>query len=332
MAASHRRILALLSFFAFLACGQALAQKPAGLPGGYPSKPVKVTIGAAPGGGTDILGRLVFGKLGEVWGSSFVLENMASGLGGVLALEATSKAPADGYTLLVTTGSSFLSAAFASQPTVDVRKAIAPIAQFTVACLIVAYNPSQPYNNLKEFIAYAKANPGKVNYGISGLGSSAHLSGELMQHMANFKMTAVPYKGAGQSVIDAVGGRIELVIGSVTALAPYVKSGKLKSLGITSGVRMPSVPDFHTLAESGIPGFDYAGWFGAVAPAGIPQPIALALNQGIQRVINLQDMQQTLLKGGSDPVTGSMEQFRATMLNSLEKTDIVLKATGLKLE
>ena len=332
MAASHRRILALLSFFVFLACGQALAQKPAGLPGGYPSKPVKVTIGAAPGGGTDILGRLVFGKLGEVWGSSFVLENMASGLGGVLALEATSKAPADGYTLLVTTGSSFLSAAFASQSTVDVRKAIAPIAQFTVACLIVAYNPSQPYNNLKEFIVYAKANPGKVNYGISGLGSSAHLSGELMQHMANFKMTAVPYKGAGQSVIDAVGGRIELVIGSVTALAPYVKSGKLKSLGITSGVRMPSVPDFHTLAESGIPGFDYAGWFGAVAPAGIPQPIALALNQGIQRVINLQDMQQTLLKGGSDPVTGSMEQFRATMLNSLEKTDIVLKATGLKLE
>jgi len=332
MAALHRRFLTGLSFIAVLVCTPALAQKPAGLPGNYPAKPVRVLIGAAPGGGTDILGRLVFGKLGEVWGTPFVLENMVSGLGGVVALEATAKAPADGHTLLVTTGSSFLSAAFNAQSSFDVRKAIAPIAQLTVASLIVAYNPNQPYNNLKEFIAYARANPGKINYGISGVGSSAHLSGELMQHMANFRMTAVPYKGAGQSVIDAVGGRIELVIGSVTALAPHVKSGKLKSLGVTSAVRMPSVPDFHTLAESGIPGFDYAGWFGAVAPAGIPQPIALALNQGIQRVINLPEMQQTLLKGGSDPVTGSMEQFRATILNGLEKTEIVLKATGLKLE
>ena len=306
-------------------------QKPAGLPGNYPSKPVRVIISSTPGGGADFLGRLIFGKLGEQWGNSFNAENLATGVGGILAMETTMKAPPDGYTLLVTSSSSYINAAFVAPVTWDVRKSLTPISPMTLSTLALGIATGLPYNNLKEMIAHAKANPGKINYGVPGIGSSPHLNGELVQHLAGFKMTVIPYKGTGQALIDALAGRLDAVFGSVTALTPHVRSGKIKLIGVTSQGRVPSAPEFITLNEAGLKDYDYSGWFGIVGPANMPAPLVNALNEGITKVINLPDVQAALLKNGADPMTSTPAQFRTTILAGLDKTEVVLKATGLKL-
>lgn len=311
--------------------GTAQAQKPAGLPGNYPSKPVRVIISSTPGGGADFLGRLIFGKLGEMWGSPYNSENIATGVGGILAMEITMKAPPDGYTLLVTSSSSYINAAFVAPVSWDVRKALTPISPMTLSTLAMGIANGLPYSNLKELIAYAKAHPGEINYGVPGIGSSPHLNGELMQHLAGFKMTVIPYKGTGQSLVDVLAGRLHAAIGSVTALTPHVRSGKVKLIGVTSLNRVPSAPEFITLNEAGLTGYDYAGWFGIAGPANMPQPLVNALNQGITRAINLPEVQAALLKNGADPMTATPEQFRATIASGLDKTVAVLKATGLKL-
>ena len=307
--------------------GTALAQKPPG----YPAKPVRVIISSVPGGGADFLGRLVFTRLGQSWGATFNAENIATGVGGILAMETTLKAPADGYTLLVTSSSSYINAAFAAPVSWDVRKAFAPVSPMTVSTLMVAAATNTPYANLKEMIAWAKAHPGEINYGVPGIGSSPHLTGELMQHQAGFKMTVVPYKGTGQSVVDTLAGRLPLIIGSLTAITPHAKAGKVRVIGVTSYHRAPSAPDFLTLHEAGLTDYDYSGWFGIVAHGNTPAALVQALNQGITQVINQPETQAAMLKNGADPLTGTPEQFRSTILNALGRTEAVLKATGLKL-
>ena len=320
--------VAILSL-SFLAHAQ---QKPAGLPGNYPSKPVRVLISAAPGGGADFSGRTVFTKLGERWGTTFLPDNSMAGAGGLIAMEAGAKAAPDGHTLLITSGSTYIAATFTGKFDFDTRKAYSPIAQFTTGAVLVGAYPGEPYNNLKDMIAYAKANPGKLSYGATGVGSSLHLTGELIQNMAGIKMQHIPYKGTGQSVIDAISGRIQLVIGSTTALIPHVRAGKIKTLGITSANRLPSIPDQPTLAEMGLPGFDYTSWFGVVGPAGMNPAIVNALNTEINRILDTPEMTKMFLDQGTDLMTGTPEQFRGTILGTLDKTEKVLKATGLKLE
>lgn len=307
-------------------------QKPIGLPGNYPTKPVRVIISSAPGGGADFLGRTVFGKLSEQWGTPFHAENLSSGVNGIRAIDATVKAAPDGYTLLVTTSATFLSAAFVSNPAYDIRTATSPIAQFSSSPLLVGVHPGQPYSNIRELVAYAKNRPGEISYGVPGIGSGAHLGGELIGYMTGIKMTVIPYKGAGQAVIDALAGRIPIVIGSTAALVTHVRNGKLKSLGISSANRVPTMPDQHTLNESGLPGYEYTGWFGVVGQAALPSPIVMALNQEINRIINTPETMKALTAAGADPLTGSPQQFRATILSALEKAGTVIKATGIKLE
>lgn len=283
--------------------------KPAGLPGGYPHKPVRVIVSAAPGGGADFLGRLILGKLREQWGSAFNLENMGTGVGGIPAMEITLKAPADGYFLIVTSSSSYLNAAFMAQVPWDVRKAFTLVSPLSLSTLLVAASMNTPFANLKELIAYAKANPNAISFGVPGMGSSPHLAGELMQYIAGFKMVPVPYKGTGQSVIDTIAGRVPLVIGSVTALAPHVRLGKIKAIGVTAAARAPSAPEFETLAEAGLAGFDYSDWFGIVGPPGMPQSIVSALNGGITRVINMPETRAPMLKNSADPLTARPRSF-----------------------
>jgi len=311
--------------------GIAQAQeRPANLPGGYPNKPVRVIVSAAPGGGADFLGRLIFGKLTELWGTTFAVENMGTGVGGIPAMEVTMKAPADGYTLLVSSSSSYINASYVAPVSWDVRKSLAPVSPMSLSTLMVGASMSMPYKNLKELIAHAKNNPNEVSYGVPGLGSSPHLAGELMQHMAGFKMTAIPYKGTGQSVIDTMAGRVPLVIGSVTALAPHIRSGKLRAIGVTSATRVPSASEFETLSEAGLPGFDYSGWFGIVGPAATPAPIIAALNDSITRIIQSPEIRQAMIKNSADPLTATPENFRGIILDQLDKTNTLIKATGLR--
>ena len=315
------------------ATGLAQAQqKPAGLPGNYPSKPVRILISAAPGGGADYSGRTVFSKLGERWGATFIPDNSMAGAGGLIAMEAGAKAAPDGHTLLITSGSTYIAATFTGKFEFDTRKAYSPIAQFTTGAVLVGAYPGEPYNDLKGMIAHARANPGKLSYGATGVGSSLHLTGELIQYMAGIKMQHIPYKGTGQSVIDLLAGRLNLVIGSTTALVPHVRAGKVKTIGITAASRLPSIPEQPTLAEMGLPGFDYTSWFGVVGPAGMNPAIVNALNAEINRILGTPELIRMFLDQGTDLMTGTTEQFRDTILSTLDKTEKVLKATGLKFE
>jgi len=309
--------------------GIAQAQKPAGLPGNYPTKPVKVVIPVGPGGGTDFLARLVFGKLGDMWGASFISENHQTA-GGMVGMETVRKSP-DAYNLAFGSSATYIRSAFVAKVDWDVRTAFAPIAPVSASTLLLASSNEAPFKNFKELIAYAKANPGKLSYGSSAVGSSSHLTAELIWHLSGVKIQIIPYKGTGQAVLDTVAGRVPVLIGSVAALTPHVKSGKLTLLGVTSGKRVVSAPDFLTLDEAGLKGFDYAGWFGIVGPATMSPVIINAMNKAVMEILKMPDVMAAMSKTGADPLFGTPEEFRKVQLDALDRTAQVLKATGIDL-
>lgn len=309
----------------------ALAQKPASLPAGYPAKPVRVLIGTAPGGSTDFLSRTVLSKVGEKWGSTFVMENISSVAGGAIALDAALKQPADGHTILTCAGSTFQNATFTQKVPYDVRKVFTGVIQFTVSPLVMGATAALPVNNVKELIAHAKAHPRELNIATTGIGSSAHLSGELFNMLAGVEMVSVPYKGVAPSVTDTIAGRTQVTFGTSVALLPHVRAGKLKLLGITSPRRLSSLPDVPTIAEMGVPGFDYVGWIGAVVRSGTPPAIVAALNADGVQVMKSPDIQKALAADGSEAAYASVEQFRETIDSALERAGRLIRERGLVL-
>lgn len=322
-----------LAGLALAACtmGTSHAAKPAGLPGNYPAKPVRVIVGSAAGGGADALARLMTAKLSSAWDSQFFVENIATGVGGILALQTTYKSAPDGYTIQNTSGSTFQNATFQHKLEFDVRKAFSPVAQITISPQFMSMYPKAPFTNLKELIAYAKANPEKVTYGSSGVGSGAHLFAEYLSDMAGIKMTHIPYKGAGQSTVDAIAGRILVVFTSQTAATPHVKRGTLRAVGISSSARMKLQPDVPTIAEQGLPGLNYVSWIGWVTRAGTPRPIIDALNGAVNKVIDDPDVYKIMLAEGSNPTTISPEEFGKNINDALNQVDEIMKKTGIKL-
>jgi len=314
-----------------LAAGLAQAQKPPGLPGGYPAKPVRVIIATAPGGSTDFLGRMVYGKIAEKWGATFVIENVSAVAGGVVALDQVLRLPNDGYTLLVCSGSTFQGAMYTHKVDYDVRKVFTPIVQFTISPLVMAVNADLPVNNIKELIALAKSKPGSLNIATSGIGSSAHLSGELFNLLAGVEMVSVPYKGVGPSVLDTIAGRTQVTFGTSVALLPQIRSGKLKLMGITSGTRMPTLPDVPTIAEGGLPGYAYVGWIGSVARTGVPQPILEALNREGVGILKSPEVQKSLAADGSQAAYANTEEFRQEIVTALGRAERLIKERNLVL-
>ena len=313
------------------AMGTTHAAKPTGLPGNYPSKPVRVIVGSAAGGGADALARLMTAKMTNAWDTQFFVENIATGVGGILALQTTYKSAPDGSTIQNTSGSTFQNATFQHKLEFDVRKAFSPVAQITISPQFMSLYPKAPFTNLKELIAYAKANPGVVTYGSSGVGSGAHLLGEYLSDMAGIKMTHIPYKGAGQSTVDAIAGRILVVFTSQTAATPHVKRGTLRPVGISSGTRMKLQPDVPIIAEQGLPGLNYVSWIGWVTRAGTPKPIIDALNGAVNKVIEDPDVYKIMLAEGSNPTTISPDEFARNIDFSLNQVDEIMKKTGIKL-
>ncbi len=332
MKSLFRQYAALSIALSLLLSGIALAQKPADLPDGYPSKPVRVIVGTGAGGGTDLLTRAIFTKIGEKWGASFVIENMASLVGGIRALDTTRAAPPNGYLIMGTSSSTMQNAMFVTKVSYDVRKEFIPTVQYAYTPLLMVIHPSVPANNLKEFIAYAKANPGKINAANAGLGSAGHLAAELLNLLAKIDMQAIPYKGGGNAATDTVGGRTQVLFTTAVALAPFTRTGKLKILGITSPQRMPSNPDVPTIAEGGVPGYAYQGWLGAILKAGTPAPIIRALNRSALEVIKAPEMMSRYAADGSDPAYTTPEEFRQVVEDSLSRAEILIRETGLKLE
>ncbi|MGE5522765.1 MAG: tripartite tricarboxylate transporter substrate binding protein, partial [Rhodospirillaceae bacterium] len=265
----------------------------------YPNKPVRILVGFAPGGGSDILSRTIGQKLAERWGYPVVTDNRA-GAGGTIALEIAAKAAPDGYTLLVISGSQITNATLVTRVPYDIRTTYTAITQLTSQPYVLLEHPSVPAKTVQELIAYAKSNPGRLNYGSSGTGSSAHLGMELFNSLARIQTIHVPYKGSGQALIDLIGGQVQLLLASAISAVPNLKTGKLRALGVTSGKRSRHMPDIPTIAEAGVPGYDVTGWYGIVAPGGTPPALVNRLNGELTKLLASPEVEEKLAADGAE--------------------------------
>ena len=320
-----RILIILVAIAAAIAGSAALAQS-------YPAKPVRLIVPFPPGGNTDVLGRLMAQKLSEALGQQFFVENRAGGAGTVGA-DAAAKAPADGYTIFFgTTGA--LSSAPALQPKLsyDPVKSFAPISLLAGAPVVVTVSSAMPVNSLKEFIEYAKARPGKLTYGSAGVGHFLHIAGEAFNAAAGVQLFHVPYKGVNQALVDMLAGRLDVMIDTIVIYAPHVQAGKLKALAVGQGKRLSRMPDIPTTAEAGLPGFEFAAYFGLLAPAGTPGDIVQRLNTEVVKALGAPDVIDSLGKMGLEPYPTTTEQYAAQIADDLAKWKKLVSQIGIKLE
>lgn len=297
----------------------------------YPQKPVRFLVGFSPGGGSDILARLLSEKLTESWGRPFVVDNR-SGAGGTIALMLAANAAPDGYTLMMISGSQITNAVLMTKMPLDVLKAYAPVTQATSQPYILVVHPSVPAKTVKELIALAKAKPGALNYASSGTGSFAHLGMELFKSMTATEMVHIPFKGTGAAMIDLLGGQVQLALASAISSMPHLNTGKLRGLAVTTLKRSPVIPDFPTVAESGVPGYAVDGWYAVVLPAKTPAAIVNKLNRELVRLLDTPAVVEALAKDGAVPAGSTPGQLFDTIRAELEKWSKVVKSAGLKME
>ncbi len=298
----------------------------------YPTKAIRFISPYAPGGTTDIMARLIAAKLNESWGQPVIVENRA-GANGNVGADVVAKSAPDGYTILMgAIGPLCINVLMYAKMPYDPLKDLAPVVQTATVPLILVVHPSLPTKNVKEFIALMKARAGQFNYASAGSGSPQHLTAELFKTMAKVDMNHIPYKGSGPALIDLVGGQVPFAFESTIPVLPYIKSGRLRALGITSAQRWPLVPDLPTVADGGVPGFEAITWYGVAAPAAVPADIVKRLNAEITRVLNLPDIKQRLADLGTPMVAGTPEQFGALIRSEVVKWGKVVKQANVKLD
>jgi tripartite-type tricarboxylate transporter receptor subunit TctC len=296
----------------------------------YPNRPLRFIVPFSPGGSTDTLARTLGQKLGDAFGQQIVVDNRAGG-GGNIGTEMVARAPADGYTILL----GYI-ANLAMEPGVNPNLPFDPVRDFAPISLVATSpnifvaHPSVPAKTIKEFIAYAKANPRKITFATASM--AVVLTGELLNNAAGIQMQSVPYKGTGQAVIDLLGGQVHTMFSGMSSVLPHVKSGRLRPLAVTGAQRWPAVPDVPTVAESGFPGFEASVWFGVLAPARTPKPIITRLNQEIIKALSLPDVRERLSNVGFEIVGKSPEAFSAYIKSEVTKWAKVAKASGVKPE
>jgi tripartite-type tricarboxylate transporter receptor subunit TctC len=298
----------------------------------YPSRPIRAVVPLAPGGGTDTVGRLVAGKLSELLGQQIVVDNRGGG-GGVVGTDLVAKATPDGYTLLVgSITTNAVNPVLYKKLPYDHLRDFAPISLIGTVPNVLVVHTSVPAKSMKEFLAYAKANPGKINYGSSGLGSATHLSMALISSMTGVTMTHVPYKGAGAAVADVLGGQIQALCSSLAGLLPHIKSGRVRALGVTTARRNAQFPDVPTIAESGIPGYEVTIWYALFAPAKTPAAILARLNTETVKALNSAELKDRLTLQGLDVASSTPDELTALVKNETAKWAKVATAAGIQLE
>ncbi|OGA23675.1 MAG: hypothetical protein A3I02_16055 [Betaproteobacteria bacterium RIFCSPLOWO2_02_FULL_67_26] len=294
----------------------------------YPPKPIRLVVPFPAGGQTDIVARSLMQKIGEAFKQTVVVDNRP-GAGGTIGAEIGVKAPGDGYTLIMISTSYTSNAALyklAYHPMND----IVPITYIGEIANLVTVHPSGPARNIKELVAYAKANPGKINYGSGGTGSGNHLAAEFFSQMTGAKFTHVPYKGATSAVNDLIGGNIQLIFGGLPGLIPHVKANRVRGLAVTSIKRSNSVPDIPTVAET-VPGYEAVSWASIIGPRGVPRDVVTRWNREMDRILQQPDIKQRMAVIGLEPVGGPPERLRALLVRDLAKWRKVVKTADIKL-
>jgi len=321
-----KRILsALLSFSALFADPAAQAQA-------YPAKPVRLIVPFAPGGTTDVLARLVAQKLAESMGQQFIIENKP-GAGGNIGTEIAVKSPPDGYTLVMSfDGTMAINPNTYAKMPFDPQKDLVAVANVAQVPLLIVVHPGVAAKNIAEFVALAKASPGRINYSSAGHGSTGHLTGELFRSRAGIQIVHVSYKGGGQAVQDLLGGQIQMLVTALPTVEGHLKGGKLRALAFTSLKRVPGAPDVPTLAESGYPGMEVLSWYGILAPAGTPPEIVRRLNAEINRVLQAPDVRERLTALGTEPTGGSPDQFAQVIRADTARWAKVVGDAGIRIE
>lgn len=315
-----------LAVAASLLTCSASAQSPAV----YPAKPVRVIVGLAPGGATDIQARMFAQKLTEHLGRSFIVENR-TGAGGTIAYAQVAKAAPDGYTLLAAAGGYSSTPAIYAKLAYDPVKDFAPISLVAQAPFLLLVHPSVPATSIKDLLALARARPGTLDFASAGHGTSTGLALELFRSMAKVNVTHVPYKGTGQALFDTVAGQVQALFANILSGLPYVKSGRLRALGVTGAARSFVLPALPTIAEAGVPGYETTTWHGWLAPAGTPAPVIGRLNAELIRVARAPDVKERLAADGAEPVGGTPEQFAQQLIAEITRWRNVVGAAGIKL-
>lgn len=311
--------------FAFLLLAAAMCSAGAAAQS-YPVRPVRVIVPSQAGGGADIVARAIAQKLSEAWGQPVVVDNRI----GVVGAESAARATPDGYTIMFTTSAlAVREAVYRNLPYSTVRD-FQTVSQAVTQSNLLVTNPQLPVRNVRELVALAKAKPGQLNYGSGGNGTSNHLAGELFRLLAGIDVVHVPYKGVPAALTDTIAGRMHYTTGSPVSTLPHVKDGRLRLLAVTTAKRTPALPDVPTVAEAGVPGYEFTGWMGLLAPRAMPHTIVEQLHGQMVRIVNLPDVKQRFQVDAAEPVGSSPEQFQAFLASEIARWTKVAKAAGIR--
>lgn len=319
-AASRAACVGLIAFMPLLAPAQP-----------FPTQPVKIVVPFPPGGTTDILARLLASELSRQWGQSVVVDNRA-GASGIVFSEQLAHMPPDGYTLMLTATHHVINPGLYKNLKYDTRTDFTPIAEVASVPNVLVVNPDFPARNVAELIAYAKAHPGKVNFGSSGTGGANHLAGELFKSKAGIDMVHIPYKGASQALNDLLGGQIPVMFDSVPGVLPHIRAGRLRALAVTSLTRSPALPDVPTLDEAGLKGFEATAWFGLYAPGGMTPELSARLSKDVLKALHSDDIRRAFDQQGAQPGTMTQAQFAAFVDAEITKWSKVIADANVRIE
>ncbi len=298
----------------------------------YPNKPLRLVVPFGPGGSNDIVGRILAQKMSESLGQPVVVENRP-GAGGMVGTDSVVRSAPDGYTLMIG-ATSTIAANVGLYPKrgFDPLKHLTPITQIAEGSFLMAVPASSPAKSVREFIDLARAKPGQLNYGTSGRGSSMHLMGEMFKMMAQVDMVHVPYKAGGPAIADLAVDRVQLLYSDLAALLPFVKSGQVRALAVTTPKRSALLPELPTMSEAGVPGYDATSWYGILGPAGLSRDLVMRLNAELSRIVHSADIKERFATMGIEPVTGTPEQFADYIREQVVKWSAVAKSSGVELE
>lgn len=297
----------------------------------FPSKPIRILVPFPPGGAADTFARFIGDRLAQTWGQAVLVDNRPGG-GGIVATQAAVKAPADGYTLLVVTVGHAVNPHLYAKLPYDSEKDLQPVARLATLPSVLVVNNHVAARTVAELLSLAKAQPGKLAFASSGNATTSHVAGAMLTSLAKVNMLHVPYKGSAPAITDLIGGQVDMIIDPLTSSAQHIKSGKLRALAVSTAKRSPLAPELPTLAESGVPGYDFSAWFLMLAPSGVPAPIVKKINDEVQRIMATAETREKFHVLGAEPGHGSPQELQHFLSDEIKRYAAVVKASGMRAE